>query len=464
MTNRHIQKKLDNLPSSAGVYFYYDKNKKLIYIGKASVLRHRVRSYFIGAPFDSAQGRHDIKTTKLISEIADIKWRETRSVIEALILESNLIKKYQPKYNIREKDDKSFVQIAITREQFPQIISYRPTQKEKIKFPIRRVYGPYTNPAAVREILSIFRRVFGYRDCSGFKFARSKKNNAPCINYSIGLCPAPCVGNISKDEYTEIIKQIELVLQGKGRRSISRMKAQMKNYAKSEEYEKAKIVRDRIFAFEHIADIAAIKEDRTLEQIKNIPHRIEAYDISNLGSDFAVGSMVVFMDGEIEKTEYRHFRIKDQGVRIKYRSHSETKPKNLKSDEIPASPAGGLRCAQDDNTTRYSLLTTTQNDPAMMAQIIERRFGHPEWEKPDLILLDGGKGQLSVVSNKLRTLKINMAVMAVAKGPTRKGFTLFKNSSAKKIVLDRKFIESIRDEAHRFAISYHRKVRDKFSI
>lgn len=441
MINNKIKKQLEKLPKTPGVYLYYDIRGKLIYIGKTTVLKHRVRSYFIGI--------HDNKTEKLISEIANIKWRETRSTIEALILESNLIKKYQPKYNIREKDDKSFVQIGITDEKFPRVISYRPTQKEKINTSIKKIYGPYTNNTAVKQIIEIFRKIFKFRDCSDYKFARFSKINKPCINYNINLCTGPCAKLINQIEYNKSIKQIQMMLKGNTKKAISVMKKQMQQYSKNEEFEKAKEIRDRIDAFMHLSDIAAIKHDRPLEQIKSIPHRIEAYDISNMGKNYAVGSMVVFIDGEIKKTEYRKFRIINESIARKHPKIPEKFTRN------------SSRFYSNNKNLRSMLYDLRPNDPAMMAQVIERRLAHPEWEKPNLILLDGGKEQLSVVLNKLRTLNIKLPVMAIAKGPTRKGFTLFKNSLAKKIKLDRKFIEFMRDEAHRFAITYHRKLRRK---
>lgn len=420
---KNLKSKIENLPKKPGVYFYYDKDGKLIYIGKASVLKHRVGSYFVGL--------HDTKTEQLVSQIANIKWKITDSVIEALILESNLIKKYQPKYNIREKDDKSFVQIALTAEDFPRLVMVRPTQKEKINFKVKKYFGPYTNAGAVKEILHIFRRIFTYRDCNERKFSLHAKKNSPCLFYPLNLCPAPCVGNISKKEYEQIIKNMTDFLDGKRKRVVSDLKKEMKMYSQKQEFEKAAIIRNRIEAFTHINDVAVIKHERSLEQTKNIPERIECYDISNLGKDFAVGSMVVFTNGEINTNDYRKFRIKNEESRIKHNSkfiihNSESK-----------------------------------GDPQMMAGVINRRFNHPEWPMPNLIILDGGKGQLSIVLKTLKTKKINIPVMAVAKGPTRKNFTLFKNAQAKNIVLDRKFIERVRDEAHRFAISYHRHLKNK---
>lgn len=404
-----IKKIIKKLPKKPGVYEYYDKNGHIIYIGKASILKHRISSYFTKA--------NDLKTERLVSEICNIKIKETKTVIEALILESNLIKKYKPKYNIREKDDKSFIQIVLTDEKFPSFLVVRPTQKEKLKnIKIKKYFGPYTDALSAKEILKILRKIFGFRDCSNYKFNQYKKRKNACLYYSINLCPAPCINKISKLDYKQTVKNISDILDGKQKKVIRILKKQMKEFSNKKKFEEAAQIRDRIFAFEHINDVALIKKERSLEQNKNIPNRIEAYDISNIGKDFAVGSMVVFTSGEIDTDQYRKFRIK----------------------------------------TIFK-----QNDPAMMAEIIKRRFKYQEWEKPDLIILDGGKGQLSFVLNALRTLKLKIPIIALAKGPSRKGFALFKNKLAKNIYLEKKFIESIRDEAHRFAIKYHRELKIK---
>jgi excinuclease ABC subunit C len=419
--NNIVKQKLKELPTNPGVYRYYDREGRLIYIGKASVLKNRVKSYFLGA--------HDSKTEKLVSEITDIKWEITSSVIEAIILESNLIKRYKPKYNILSKDDKSFIQIALTKEEFPRFLAIRPTDKKRLDTPIQKYFGPYTNASSVKEILSIFRRIFTFRDCSKNKFEKYSKKNIHCLFYPIRLCPAPCAGKITQKDYANIVNQMMDFLEGRKKRVIGTLKKQMQTFSRMQMYEQAAIIRNRIFAFTHINDIALIKRERTLEQYNNIPSRIEAYDISNIGKYYAVGSMIVFTGGEIDKNEYRKFKI------------------HHKSDTY-----------QTQNSTNN---TEGQNDPAMIGQILDRRLNHQEWAYPDLILIDGGKGQLSAALKVLKKHKLKIPVIAVAKGPTRKGFQLFKNSLATKITLEKNFIESVRDEAHRFAITYHRKLRSR---
>jgi excinuclease ABC subunit C len=216
----------------------------------------------------------------------------------------------------------------------------------------------------------------------------------------------------------------------------------MKYYSKKQMYEDAAQIRNRMYAFEHINDIAVIKKERTLEQYKNIPERIEAYDISNIGSNFAVGSMVVLTGGEIDKNEYRKFRIIH-----KYTDHKNyTNENNSKLHKYK----DRIDCAKQNEH---------QNDPAMIGQILDRRLNHKEWSYPDLILIDGGKSQLSAALKAIKNHKLKIPVIAVAKGPSRKGFKLFRNSIAQKLIIEKKFIEYVRDEAHRFAITYHRKLR-----
>lgn len=413
-----IIKIIKSLPTKPGVYYFYNKYGRIIYVGKAAVLKNRVKSYFVGA--------HDNKTEALISQISNIKYKTTDSVLEALILEANEIKRYNPKYNIREKDDKSFAYIYLSKDEFPIFFVARASQLENIK--ISRRFGPYLSANSAIVAIKILRKIFGFRDCNQRKFKSYQKRNYACMFGAIGLCLAPCNGKISKSEYAGIIHEIVAILSGKKKFLVTRLKRQMDYAADRKRYELAARLRDKLHALEHINDIAIIKNERALEQIKFIPKRIEAYDISNLGQTNQVGAMVVFSRGEIDKKEYRRFKIN-----YKYTNHTN-----------------------HTNHTNKGI-----GDPQMMAEIIERRFNHAEWPKPDLMLLDGGKGQLSAVLKILKQKSLKIPVIAVAKGPTRKGYKLFKNSLAEKIIIDKKFIQSIRDEAHRFAISYHRLLKGK---
>lgn len=404
-----IQNQLKNLPKSPGVYKFLDKEGKILYIGKATSLKNRAGSYF-SRPLDD-------RLQAMVGQISKIEYEKTDSVIEALIAEANLIKKHQPKYNIKEKDDKSFINIVITREKWPKIFIERKKNLESMadkvhkveKSKLYKIYGPYTSAKSARLALEIIRKIF--------TFCANPGEDKECFYHQIGQCPGACAGEISAQDYRGIIKNIELFLQGKKPRAIKKLEKEMSEFAKKREFEKAGRVRNRIFALKHIQDIALVGEaaganDRPLLQM---PHRIEAYDISNIGGVLAAGSMAVFIDGEMDKNEYRKFKIKT---------------------------------------------VESANDVAMLKEILIRRFRRDDWGTPDLILIDGGKGQLNAARAVLQDLGIqNVEVMSIAKGPARKGQKLFKASGAPNIPI--KLIENLRDEAHRFAIQYHRFLRSK---
>ncbi len=400
--NIYLKNKLKQLPTSPGVYFFYDEKNKLIYIGKATSLKDRVGSYFTGS--------HDNKTEKLVSEIVKIKIKKTQSVFEALILESNLIKKNQPKYNIKAKDDKSFSYFLITKkDEFPRIIIVRETDLKK--YSGAKIYGPYTSKRQMELALRIIRKIFPFHSIKEF----SEKK---CFDFQLGLCPGPYAGKISRQDYLKNIRRIELIFQGKKSSLVTKIKKEMTELAKKQLYEKARELRDKIFALEHIRDVALIGQDEFKENLQAGDFQnIEGYDISNLSGDYAVGSMVSFLDGRAEKKNYRRFKIK---------------------------------------------LVEKIDDVGMMKEVLARRLKRAEWPTPDLIILDGGKGHLNMAVALLKKLKLKIPILAVAKGPTRKKLDLY---SSEKTILVRiphqKIIEQVRDEAHRFAISYHKKLRKK---
>lgn len=405
----NIKKSINTFPTKPGVYYFYNNYGRILYIGKASVLKNRIKSYFIGV--------HDNKTEKLVSQISDVKYKITDSVLEAIILEANEIKRLKPKYNIRDKDDKSYSYIFLTKEEYPRFFIERATWKGG-NTRISTKFGPFTSGLQAKEALQILRRIFGFRDCNERKFNLYKKRRKSCLFFALNLCSGPCVGNIDKKSYYRTILEIKDFLGGKKKTLIKSLEKQMSLASRYQKYELAAQIRNKLHSLAHIQDVALIKEEKPFEQYRMIPKRIEAYDISNISGKFATGSMIVFINGQIDKSQYRKFRIRT---------------------------------------------VSNINDPVMLAEIVARRFNHKEWPKPDLIILDGGKGQLSSVLKILRVKSIKIPVMAIAKGPSRKNYTLFKNNLAKKIYLDRLFIESIRDEAHRFAISYHRKLRARLT-
>ena len=406
------------LPQKPGVYIFRDKSGKILYIGKATSLKNRVGSYFVGA---SARGsdRHDTKTEKLVSQIVKINTKQTETVLEALILEANLIKKHKPKYNIQQKDDKSFSYFVITKEDFPRVLIIRGTEIKKLnrksEIENHQLFGPYTSKKQMTIALGIIRKIFPFH-------ALKQKSEKGCLDYQIGKCPGPYAGKISKKDYSKNIRGIKMILEGKKSYLIRKMETEMIKLAKNKEFEKAAQLRNKIFALQHIQDIALINKEDSLSE--ESPIRIEAYDISNISGKFAVGSMVVFRGSIPNKQEYRKFKIKT----IK---------------DI--------------------------NDVAMMKEVLERRINN-NWPLPGLILLDGGKGHLNVGVEILKKHNLKIPLVAIAKGPTRKisdfQFLIYnkftKNQfpkEIKNILKDRNLIDYIMSEAHRFAVQYHRKLR-----
>ena len=446
MSTISLKSKISNLPKSPGVYEFRDKQGRILYIGKATSLKDRVGSYFRGfqkevrPQSDEGSGR----TSVMVSQIANIKIHETDSVLEALILESNLIKKHQPKYNVMAKDDKSFAYAVITKENFPRVLILRETDLQKrsdraakeecgrtSKFldvgrlkSLKNIFGPYTSKKQLEIALKLIRKIFPYHSAK-------RATNQCCFDYQIGQCPGPYTGAISKKDYLKNIHGIEMILQGKKKNLLTELQRQMREHSRHNEFEKAAEARNRIFALEHIRDVALIASDENFQfPISNFQKiRVEGYDISNIGGDWSVGSMVVFRNNHPDKSQYRKFKIKT---------------------------VSGI------------------DDVAMMREVLLRRFGN-SWPKPELILLDGGKGHLNMAQGVLNDLKLDIPVIAVAKGSTRKKLDIYQSKflltylgrneeireKYNRILSDAKLLEHIRDEAHRFAISYHKKLRGR---
>jgi excinuclease ABC subunit C len=410
-----LKSKISNLPESPGVYEFHDKKGKILYIGKATSLKDRVGSYFLkSAHLD----RPNIEP--MMAQIANIKIHKTDSVLEALILESNLIKKHQPKYNVMAKDDKSFGYFVITKEKFPRVVILWKTELGKV--PAKKIYGPYMSKYQMNVALKLIRRIFPFH-------SMKQQTEKGCLDFQIGKCPGPHAGAISHKDYLKNIHGIEMILEGKKKFLLKELEKQMRELSRKNYFEKAAEARNRIFALEHVRDVALITGDESSHIINHESQifRIEAYDISNIGGEYAVGSMVVFTNGKADKNEYRKFKIR----------------------------------------TIFGI-----DDVAMMREVLCRRFNN-NWSKPDLMLLDGGKGHLNMAQKILEGLNLEIPIIAVAKGPTRKKLDIFqskflltylgRNEEIKekynRILSDMKLIERIREEAHRFAISYHKKLR-----
>lgn len=441
---------ISSLPKKPGVYLFKDNKGEIIYIGKAKILYNRVRSYFLNKENLNISNP---KASYFSEKIDAIDYLVTDSEVEALILELNLIKKYRPKFNTDLKDDKSYPFIAITEnEDFPRLIITRNRNIKGAKY-----FGPYTNVHALREIAEYLRKIFMLRDCR--KPKPGKQGNKPCLNFHIKLCSGPCIGKISRSEYKKNIEYIILFLKGKDKNIVKSLTDEMNKFAANLDYEKAAEIKNRIERigeiyigqkiyisgesawdfigiekkFEKESNFSKVFDDamdlKEALKLRNIPRRIECYDISNLKESFPVGSMVVFIDGIPAKNDYRHFKIKT---------------------------------------------VTGQDDFKMMHEVLKRRLRYLNnskieieesfYQKPDLIIIDGGKGQLSAAKDALLETKISEQIdlISLAKKEEiifsdyfKNGISFDKNENFMRMII------KIRDETHRFAVEFHQKLRDK---
>ncbi len=407
MKSQDVKKEIAKLPDAPGVYIF-KRGEKILYIGKATSLRDRVRSYFNP---DIITKRSPL-ISKMLTEFDAIEHIQTDSVLEALVLEAYLIKKHQPEANIKEKDNRSFNFVIITKEDFPRVLVVRGREllnshfsKEK-QYDIAYSFGPFPSGGQLKEAMKIIRKMFPFRDkCI-------PNSGKPCFNRQIGICPGVCTGEISKEEYAERIQNIVLFFEGRKRRLIQNLEKQMKVLSTSQEYENANQVKKTLFTLSHIQDISLIKEDR-MEKSGGTTFRIESYDIAHLSGTNVVGVMTVVEDGEVKKSDYRKFNIKDEpGV----------------------------------------------NDTKALAEVLSRRLGHIEWRFPDLVVVDGGVAQKRRMEKILRENHQNIPVVSVVKNEYHK---------PKAILGDKKWLQYEREiilsnaEAHRFAIGFHRQKREK---
>jgi len=397
------------LPDTPGVYFFLGARKKILYIGKATSLRSRVRSYF--AP-DLREKRSEL-IENMVDEAVTVEWTETDSVLEALILETNLIRTHKPRYNTRSKDDKSYNHLVITNEEWPRVLVIRGKDLTErfTESEIKYHFGPFPSGQLFREALKIVRRLFQFYDTTkpvGTETNKLVKGRID-FNRQIGLYPSES----TKAEYTRTIRHIRLFFEGKKQQIITELEKEMMRLAKQEAFEAAGVIKRRIFALQHIQDIALIKDDaRIYRDEKRI--RIEAYDIAHLAGKDMVGVMTVVEGGEVAKSEYRKFKI----------------------------------------TT-----LTGANDPAALKEVLERRLAHPEWPFPQLIVVDGNQIQKRVAELVLAKAAHMIPVVAVVKDDRHKASRLIGQAALLK--LHQSAILLANAEAHRFAIAYHRAKRGK---
>lgn len=410
MIPARVKIKNNELPDTPGVYLMKDAAGKVIYVGKATSLKRRVSSYF--------QRPHDARIQEMVSLIRRIDYIQKSTAIEALILEANLIKYYWSKYNVMQKDNKSFLYLVITKEDFPKPLLIRGTQlDEESPKKYKAVFGPYTSPRSLRAALDLLRKVFPWSTCeSGQKRA--------CFYVHLKQCPGVCINAADKRAYGKIIRDLIKFFEGKKDDLLKQYRHEMKIAAKKKRFEDAAEFRNKIAFLEHIRDVAVLKrEDGDVDKIKmgeavvNLFGRIEGYDISNISGTSTVASMVVFENGAPAKAEYRKFRIKT---------------------------------------------VVGSNDVAALKEALMRRFRNP-WRKPDLLLIDGGLPQVHAAEQVVHELDLGLPVVGIAKGPERKRNDLIcsKNNLELCHLCEqyKELLEKIRDEAHRFAIKYHRKVR-----
>lgn len=414
MNVAELKKVYKKLPEIPGVYIMKDAKGAVLYVGKAVNLRRRVSSYF--------ERPHDYRISKMVSLIRSIETKKTDTAIEALILESKLIKKFLPPYNVLEKDDKSFLYVEITKEKFPRVLI---TRGKDLKTPgrglkIAKQFGPFTSSSSLKEALKILRKIFPWSTHTPESLMSSALHDTryklhakrACFEYELGLCPGTCIGEITSVEYKKNIARLVMFFEGKKEAIIRSLEKEMTALSKKREFEKAEKLKRQVFALNHIHEVALIKEDYLDGDAPVAKIRIEGYDISNISGTSAVGSMVVFVDGKPAKDQYKKFKIKT---------------------------------------------LQTPNDVGMLKEVIERRLGHAnDWPLPDIMLIDGGAPQVNAALDVLEGHSLRLRVLGLAKGPQR------KNNDVIGILpkdLDLKTLVRVRDEAHRFAVSYHRKLR-----
>ena len=546
--NEKLKESLKLLPELPGCYIYYNKDNEVIYVGKAKILKRRVKSYF--------NKKHDsVKVQILVSQIDRLEYIITNTEVEALILESHLIKKHKPRYNILLKDDKKYPYFLITDEDFPRISIVR---KKNLNPEKGRYYGPYTDIRAMYSTLDFLKKIFPLKQCKTPKF-----KDRPCLYYQIGRCLAPCQNKVTSEEYKSIVHQAELFLSGKQSELMKQLMEQIQKFSDSLHFEKAARLRDSYLdlkktlekqkvVYENtklnediislVADdgifvivILMVREGRLIDkkdfvydveeedrieffetffkeyystltlgfpdkivsneleaignkalyeewleilaqkkvkisygkstqgkelqmladknanvvlqnakiskmskirddfneigaylteklELKNFPHRMECYDISHIQGTNTVASMVTFINGVKKGSEYKKFKVKS----------TEGKP--------------------DDFLSMKEVLTRRLS-----------KLGEEHWDKPDLIIIDGGKGQLSSVMEIIKELGVEgIDVVSLAK----RNEEVFLPNKSQPVILPRNssalfLFQRIRDEAHRFAITYHRKLRSK---
>lgn len=437
-----FKQQAEHLPQTPGCYLFLDKNNKVLYVGKAKNLKKRVRQY--------VQGHDDrIYIHNMLPKVVKIRHIITENEAEALILEANLIKKYQPYYNADFKDDKSYAWIVITKDPYPRVFKTRKTGLKAY------YYGPYPNDRDVTGLLRYIRTVIPYCNCK----KQVKKGSSPCLYYHLGLCPGVSSQLITKSSYRKNVQKIKKMLRGKLKSPLVQLRQKMEELAANQQYEKAALIRDRIVLLEFLGQnlqvdsgddekaYALLKNNRWLFGLREIASkfkiskdlsqfRAEAYDIAHLAGEFSYGSMVVTIGTQLRSDMYRAFSLD-----------------KAKGDDLKA-----------------------------LEEVIERRLkrsqlkGVEQWPLPDLILIDGGPTQLKTVAKVVKKYNLlgKLSILAISKGrylkrqgkPELDQFWYYRTSINRPIKFSVKYPyiwQTLRDESHRFARKFMHNQQKKYS-
>jgi excinuclease ABC subunit C len=511
----------NNLPNNPGCYSFKDKKGTVIYIGKAKNLKKRLKSYL-------QKNDLDIKTRNMLKRAENLEFIITDNEVEALILENTLIKKYQPKYNVRLKDAKNFSYIKITKEKYPRAILAR-RKDTKGKY-----FGPFVSASERRYILNFLKRTFRLRTCK-------KIPKKPCLRFQMNICYAPCIGNISVDDYNKKINRVKKVLSGKIPNLLKEMEYEMDQLSKKKNFEEAKKIRDEINALENLREHQKIEREKKYNEdiinyvIKNNQVYLMIFNIykgtltnknefifdynQNFLEEFLIqyysenkvpkeliipkklsnsikefleikreskikitnpqkGEKKHLLDLVLKNIEIRYFAKKDKIIALKNRLNLDEKPEVIECFDIShlsgTSTVGSMvqfRGGEPykNNYRRFKIRSFQGiDDTKAIAEVINRRYKRLKNEKskfPNLIIIDGGKGQLNYSLKELKKLNLNIPIISIAKQfeeifiPNKeKTLRLPKNDKALH------FVQEIRNEAHRFAIKYNRLLRRKEAL
>lgn len=422
--------KVKTFPTTPGVYLMKDAEGKVIYVGKAKNLRSRAGSYF------TAVAAADRRTADLVKFIADIDFISTETEVDALLKEARLVKDVRPRFNTDLKDDKTFPYLQIrVREEFPRVEFTRKPRRRGVK-----LYGPFTSARSLRAAIQVLQRVFKFRTCSLDIRSNDERWRwyRPCLLYSIRQCTAPCNYRVSRQDYRKQIRNLRMVLEGRKKRLIREMTAEMQQASAALQFEKAAKIRDDIVALQNLELRGDVDKDIQPEifhtdpkkgliglkkalGLQEVPRAIEGMDIAHLAGEDTVASLVSFLDGLPFKQGYRRFKIKSvEGI----------------------------------------------DDFASMREVVSRRFSdhnRDEWGTPDIVLIDGGKGQLSAAVEAFRSLGIEPpTLISLAKQEEE----VYRPGEGGPLQLSRtsaalRLLQFVRDEAHRFAQHYHHQLRKR---